>query len=586
MFSLLIDSWKDFKSTYNKYLIFEFIYLIITSFIFVPMIAFLFNRVLMAMGSSALLNMDIFKIVLNYRGLAGLIFLSALSVVIIFIEFGVLIIISQKRYVNEDILILEAVLTTIKNIPRLFGLGILQLTLLLLFIIPLLDLPLISSMVSIHIPSYMMNRIFDSNLFITLYFTLFLAGIYLFLRWIFSFHSIIIEGKSTKEAINCSIELTKHNVIKVLIKLLLLNVIIFGLGLLIISVITIVPTLIGINVENYYIENLLITFSSFLTYIFTLLLLPINVIFITRLYYQVNLNLGTEPDNNLIIYKSSVLKKVEGKAFNFFQKRKYLLLLVLIMFLTGSYFLNFSISDETINIGRNVLIAAHRGDSRNAPENSISSIRFAINKEADFIEVDVRKTKDGVIVLNHDVNLRRVAGLPYNISDLTIAEISEIDIGRLFSKKFTGEKIPTLNDVLEEVKGEARLIVEIKPHAPGREIAAEIVKLIEEHEMLDDVYIQSFDYKILEEVRKTNSRIKIGQLMYMAAGNLSSLDVDFYSIEQNMLSKQLISKARKDEREVWVWVVNKEDDIKEALRYDIDGIITNYPERVQDIIGY
>ncbi len=586
MFSLLIDSWKDFKSTYNKYLIFEFIYLIITSFIFVPMIAFLFNRVLMAMGSSALLNMDIFKIVLNYRGLAGLIFLSALSVVIIFIEFGVLIIISQKRYVNEDILILEAVLTTIKNIPRLFGLGILQLTLLLLFIIPLLDLPLISSMVSIHIPSYMMNRIFDSNLFITLYFTLFLAGIYLFLRWIFSFHSIIIEGKSTKEAINCSIELTKHNVIKVLIKLLLLNVIIFGLGLLIISVITIVPTLIGINVENYYIENLLITFSSFLTYIFTLLLLPINVIFITRLYYQVNLNLGTEPDNNLIIYKSSVLKKVEGKAFNFFQKRKYLLLLVLIMFLTGSYFLNFSISDETINIGRNVLIAAHRGDSRNAPENSISSIRFAINKEADFIEVDVRKTKDGVIVLNHDVNLRRVAGLPYNISDLTIAEISEIDIGRLFSTKFTGEKIPTLNDVLEEVKGEARLIVEIKPHAPGREIAAEIVKLIEEHEMLDDVYIQSFDYKILEEVRKTNSRIKIGQLMYMAAGNLSSLDVDFYSIEQNMLSKQLISKARKDEREVWVWVVNKEDDIKEALRYDIDGIITNYPERVQDIIGY
>ncbi len=585
MLILLKNSLKDFQSTYKKYLVFEFIYLAITGFIFVPMLAYIFNRVLVAMGSHALLNMDVFKIVLNSRGLVGLSILSVLVVVIIFIEFGVLIIISQKRYFNEDILISEAFITTVKFIPKLFGLGVLHLIFYLLFIIPFLDLPLTFHLLRIDIPTVLMDQILDYTLFTGLYAAIFLAATYLFLRWIFSFHCIVIEGKSTTEAIRRSKELTKNIVLKILFKLLLFNVIIFAVVLVLTSFITIAPVLIGIDVESYYVENILITLSSFLTYIFALLLIPINIIFITRLYYQANANLGLKPDKSLLTHKSTILKSVEEKGFAFFGKRKYLVYLVLAIYLTGAFAINISVNEEIIYLGRKVAIAAHRGDSRNAPENSISSIRLALDQNVDFIEIDVRKTKDGVIILSHDTNLQRVAGVPYNVSDLTMDEIARLDIGLPFSVAFKGERIPTLNQVLEEVRGKAKLLVEIKPHTPSTEIAAVVVKIIQEHGMVDDVYIQSFDYKILEAVRRADSKIKIGQLIYIAAGNLSSLDVDFYSIEQSMLSKQLINNAYRDNREVWVWVVNTEKDIKETLRYDITGIITNHPERVHDIIG-
>ena len=87
MISLLLNSFKDFKKTYKKYIVFEFIYMLMTSFIFVPLIAYIFNRLLMALGSNVLLNKEVFKIVLNYRGIAGLLIIASISVIVIFVEF-------------------------------------------------------------------------------------------------------------------------------------------------------------------------------------------------------------------------------------------------------------------------------------------------------------------------------------------------------------------------------------------------------------------------------------------------------------------------------------------------------------------
>ncbi|MGO1712584.1 MAG: glycerophosphodiester phosphodiesterase family protein, partial [Senegalia sp. (in: firmicutes)] len=78
----------------------------------------------------------------------------------------------------------------------------------------------------------------------------------------------------------------------------------------------------------------------------------------------------------------------------------------------------------------------------------------------------------------------------------------------------------------------------------------------------------------------------IGQIMYIAAGDLSYLDVDFYTIEQNMLSNKIISHARSKNRQIWVYTVNSKKDIKEALKYDIDGLITDYPLTVKEIIEF
>jgi glycerophosphoryl diester phosphodiesterase len=103
--------------------------------------------------------------------------------------------------------------------------------------------------------------------------------------------------------------------------------------------------------------------------------------------------------------------------------------------------------------------------------------------------------------------------------------------------------------------------------------------------MVEQCMIQSFSYQTLKEVRKLNKGILLGQILYVIAGNLDSIDVDFYTIKQSMLSDTFIKIAHKKGRSVWVWTVNDELNIKDVLKYDVDGIITDYPKRVQKIIG-
>ncbi|ABR49254.1 glycerophosphoryl diester phosphodiesterase [Alkaliphilus metalliredigens QYMF] len=586
MFGLLTSSLKDFRKTYKRYIAFELIYKLMASFIFVPLIAYVFNRILISMGSGPLLNNEVFRIALNYKGVTGLIIIAMLSVVLIFIEFGVLVVISQKKYFYKDISISDSLITTIKTLPKIFGFGTLHLMLFLLFLIPLIDLPLSSTLIeSYELPMFLREKIWGSSLFSVLYVTGLLWAVYLFMRWIFALHFIVLEGKSTKDAITSSLELTKNNRIKILLKLILLNVAFFTLVVSIFSIVGMISTPARVSIRGYSLENYFITFSSLATYIFTLILTPINVIFLTRLYYQSHVMQGLELKDNLKIHHNKRLQKLENLVGGLFRRRRNFVFLILVINLIVMLYLNFAVSENLIYIGRSVSIAGHRGDLHVAPENSLSSVRAAMEKEVDYIEIDVQTTKDGIVILNHDRDLRRVAGVDSLVSDLTYEELSELDIGIGFSHEFIGERIPTLEAVIEEVKGKSKLIIEIKPYGPSEELARKVVEVLEAQDADQDHYIQSFSYEILREVRILNPEIKVGQVMFFAAGDLSTLDLDFYAIEQSMLSKGFIGNARRDEREVWVWTVNLDEDIKEVLRYDIDGIITDYPERVQEIIG-
>ncbi|OEF97374.1 glycerophosphoryl diester phosphodiesterase membrane domain-containing protein [Desulfuribacillus alkaliarsenatis] len=586
MLSLLASSYKDFKYTYKKYIVFEFIYLLLTSFLFVPLIAYIFNRALIAMGSSSLLNSDVFKIVLSIEGVIGLLVIGLIAVTVIFIEFGVLIVIANQQYLKKSVSIIEAVITTVKYIPKILRISVLQLILFLVILIPFIDLSLSPTLMEgIEMPAFLMDQIVDSYLLLSLYVVGFILIIYFFIRWLFTLHFIIIENKSTVDAIKASHKLTRSNKTRILFALLALNVIISALGILLIAVLSFAPSLIGVIDRNYFIENYLITLSSFLTFILALLLTPINIIVITRLFYQAKtINQAPMIYSSVQTYESTRLANMEERMFRFFGKRKQLLIFIVIFNLVGTFVLNYHVSSDVINLGRSVEIAAHRGDPINAPENSISSIRAALDQDVDFVEIDVQITRDGVVVLHHDYTLTRVAGVPYRVADLTYEQLTRLEVGSWFSQEFSGEKIPTLEEAILEVKGKAKLIVDVKPYGPNRALAEGIVEQIERHNMVGEAYVQSFQYEVLQHVRSLNQDIIVGQIMFFAIGNLSALDVDYYAIEQSMLSNQFVKNARRDGRDIWVWTVNHEQDIKEVLRYDIDGIITDYPERVRALI--
>lgn len=587
MLSMLINSFRDFKTTYKKYLLFELIHTIITSFLFVPLISYIVGRMLVKMGSRSLINKDVFKTALSYEGILGVIMVSILFITFIFIEYGILIIISQKRYFQKEISILNSFVTVLKKIPKMLSIGILPLVILLLFLTPFIELPISSVLAKdLNVPLYVKRRILDSYRDLFIYFSLLFSLGYIFLRLIFTFHLIIIENKSTLKSIGYSWKLTDNREIKILIRLILFNGLIIAIGFLFISSITFITNKIGTVIISRYLEELFITFSGYISYILISLLAPTNVIFITRLYYNRMKDVNDEVKDNLIPYKNELLKKVEYKFYKLLHKRRYTLIFVLIISLVITFSINYFLNKDVIYMGRNISIAAHRSNAVSTPENSLSGIRTALEKNIEFIEIDVQLTKDGEVVVYHDISLRRLTGQSHNISELTYKDLSEIDIGIGYSNEFEGERIPTLDQVLKEVKGKSKLIVELKSYGAKEELVENVVKTIEKNNMTKEVYIQSFDNRLLRMIRKINKNINIGQVMYIAAGDLSYLDVDFYAIEKSMLSDRLVQHARKNNREVWVWTVNEEDNMREVLSYDIDGIITDYPLRVKEIIDF
>ena len=135
---------------------------------------------------------------------------------------------------------------------------------------------------------------------------------------------------------------------------------------------------------------------------------------------------------------------------------------------------------------RKVLLIAHRGASKLAPENTLKAFQKAIDLNADYVEFDVHQTKDGEIVIMHDGNTLRTTGYKGEINQMTLEELKKLDCGE-------GEKIPTLNELIKIAKGKIGLQLEIK--AEG--ITNDIYKILKESDLLETTIISAFKHEEL-----------------------------------------------------------------------------------------
>ena len=117
---------------------------------------------------------------------------------------------------------------------------------------------------------------------------------------------------------------------------------------------------------------------------------------------------------------------------------------------------------QGFNINRTVEITGHRGSKVRAPENTLSALRQAIAEGADYAEIDVQTTADGVVVLLHDADLMRVASVERRLRDIKFDELSDIDVGSWFMPEFSNERIPTLQEAIDLARGRIKLNIELK----------------------------------------------------------------------------------------------------------------------------
>jgi glycerophosphoryl diester phosphodiesterase len=234
---------------------------------------------------------------------------------------------------------------------------------------------------------------------------------------------------------------------------------------------------------------------------------------------------------------------------------------------------------------RPVLVTAHRGHARTAPENTLSAISKAIASGADYAEVDVQLTADGKIVLLHDRDLKRVAGVSRRLDAMSFAEVRKLDVGSWFGPSFRGERVPTLAELIDLARGRIRLNIELKFHGPDRRLAREVARLVREKDFESECLVTSLNYDALGEVKRHNPRLRTGLIVAHALGDVSRLEIEALSVRADFLSDRLLRAARRAGMEVHVWTVNDARRMTRLMKRGVDNILTSDPDlaiRVRD----
>ncbi len=232
-----------------------------------------------------------------------------------------------------------------------------------------------------------------------------------------------------------------------------------------------------------------------------------------------------------------------------------------------------------------IQITAHRGSSREAPENTMAAMSKAIDDLADYVEIDVQETKDGVVVLGHDISLKRVSGINRTISSYTFEELQHLDVGKWFSDDFEGERIPSLEETMKLCKGRININIEIKDLGRGSELPDKVFELIEKYQMKEQCVVTSVRLPYLTRIKELDPEIRTGYIISAAYGDYYSSDaIDFISLRSSFVSERLVEAAHKKGKAVHAWTVNNKSEMERMKMLGVDNIITDYPVLAREIV--
>lgn len=238
----------------------------------------------------------------------------------------------------------------------------------------------------------------------------------------------------------------------------------------------------------------------------------------------------------------------------------------------------------SVSSNDSVKIIAHRGASSSAPENTMAAVRQAIEEGADWIEIDVQETADGEVVVFHDSDFMKLSGNELKIWDATRADLDQIDIGSWFDASFAGERVPTLTDVLEECRGRAGVVIELKYYGHDEQLEQRVADIVEATEMTEHVMLMSLKLSAVEKMKSLRPDWKVGLLMSVATGNWNKLNADFLAVNGAFVSRSSIGAAHSNGREIYVWTVNDAVTMSTLIGRGVDGLITDKPALAQTVL--
>lgn len=574
----ILAAWRDLRRGWSLFVTFELAFKLLEAWLLTPAIAVALAMVMSRAGHVAVSDWDILDFLLTPIGLiyAGL-FAGFAAALILLQHSGAMILASwndpaEKRIPSESFIPISAALTN-----RIFQLGLIKLGLLVLTLVPFIALlglthfaflsqHDINFYLSVRPPAYW----FAVSLGGMVILAAAIAGVALAVHWSFALPILLFERTSPRDALKASGTRVAGIRVRIACMLMGWQFIILLMG-----------TALGFGF--HWVATRLPAAAAESPRVLLLLLIARGVLFtglsaagtlghalLTRqLYLAQSRRLGLTP-----LYHS----ESESPLCDAVPARIGSQFLLGLAVLAGLPFVIWVGLLQNLSVRPEVLVTAHRGHARAAPENTLSALRAAIHSGADYAEIDVQLTADGQAVLLHDRDLMRVAGDPRQLENLNYAELQQLEVGSWFSPAFVAERVPTLSEAIELARGRIKLNIELKFYGDDRGLARKVSQILREATFEGDCIVTSFNQQALLDVRRANSSVRTGVIIATAVGDVTRLEGEVLSVRADWLSDSMMRSAKRRGREVHVWTVNDERQMVRLMMRGVDNILTSDPD--------
>jgi glycerophosphoryl diester phosphodiesterase len=233
-------------------------------------------------------------------------------------------------------------------------------------------------------------------------------------------------------------------------------------------------------------------------------------------------------------------------------------------------------------------IIAHRGASGHAPENTQAAFERAVQLGAGFIETDLHLTRDAQFVAIHDAALERTTNGRGSVRDFTLAELRRLDAGKWFDREYMGQRIPTLDEVLEFArKNDVIFYLEVKYDAAWG-MHHSLVAALQKAENAARTIVISFDQTTLAALRRVDASIMMGFLADEPGTDYvkDALELGARQLcpQAALVTQELVERAHGADLQVATWTVDDAEEMRRVIATGVDGIMTNFPDRLRAVI--
>ena len=601
MTSLGMDALRSLREHLRPLVAYHLFFTLLASSLLLPAVAWTLTTLLSHFERPVITNAGLLELLLSPSGILWLLATVGLTFLLLYLQQAGMILVAVRHRGNHVRLAFTALWQSLRRLPSLAGLVVLQVGTHLLLALPvaLLLLGLYELLLGGLDPYFVMRMRpppywLYLAMAIPIVVTWALIAATLYVGWILALPLATLEPLSPIAALKRSWSLTRGKrsriALAVIIVLLLIVALPFLVTLLFDRLFT--PLLWWLPERNAVLIPFMLAYASayvLMTLAITFFGIAVNALLSACLYLRL---VHSEPPPTPpppSAHTSRLAWAVE--------------LAVLLLAVIQAWWIvnSFELQDE-------VAIIAHRGSSLAAPENSLPALELAVIEGADYVEIDVRLSADDEVVLYHDRSLQRLTGDTRNVQDVTLTELKSFDVGSWFGDSFADTRIPTLEEAFTTVRERSGLMIDMKPDRGQEQALAEAVidalhreaearRICREHasstelarcghpNVLEETRLAVMSVEMMEMIKQLEPQASVTLLAQLVMpGTLDRRHFDALGLRHNRITPNEIELARELGYEVHAWTVNDPGRMAQLVDLGVDAIITDDPARLAELL--